>query len=183
LTTFLLLIILGYIAIVCLLEQIDPGLQWGPRMLLPLYPLLVVAALNSLATLERAPTRRAIVVVFVVLAVLGLVLQVAGVRLLYRNKLETLTLLQGTADLPATHIVTDVAWYPPEMASLFYERQFFYVARQAEMEQLVERLCQAGIRRFAWVPLEASTLTPRAVRGGCLVRQRSELVFEIVPND
>jgi hypothetical protein len=180
LSTFLLLVILGYIVAVCVLGQIDPGLQWGPRFLLPLYPLLIVAALNSLTTLERSPTRKAIVVVFVALAVTSLVIQVAGIRLLYRNKQKSLDFWQGTVVLPVTHIVTEVSWYPPEVADLFYERQFFYAEKQTDFEGLMARFCQAGIEQFAWVPLERTNIDPEVVFADCSVEQRSDLVFEIV---
>jgi hypothetical protein len=183
LARYLLVIVLGYIVAVCVTQRVDPGLQWGPRFLLPLYPLLVVAALNALAGLQGLPSGKAALVVFVALATVSVILQVAGVRLLHQKRQQSFDLLLATEELPVAHIVTDVEWYPPEMAELFYKRQFFYVTQQADYEELVGRLCRAGIRRFGWVPLEASTIAPQVVRGGCLVRQRSELVFEIVPND
>lgn len=181
LTVFLLVAILGYTAAVCVLEQIDPGLQWGPRLLLALYPLFTVAAMNSLATLARSPSRGPIVGVFVALAAISLALQVAGVRLLYRNKQGSLGLLDGTARLPAEHIVTEVGWYPPEVAALFYERQFLYTADQAGLEELVSRFCEGGVQRFAWVPLAESAVDPLVDVDGCVVHRVSDLVYELQP--
>jgi hypothetical protein len=183
LAKYLLVIVLGYIVAVCLTQRVDPGLQWGPRFLLPLFPLLVVAALNALAELQGLGSGKAALVVFVALAAVSLGLQVAGVRLLHQKRWQSFDLLLATEELPVTHIVTDVEWYPPEMAELFYARQFFYVTQQAGYEDMVGRLCRAGIRRFGWVPLEASTIRPHVTRDGCFVRQRSALVFDIVPND
>jgi hypothetical protein len=179
LTTFLLVLTLGYVVGVCVAEQVDPGLQWGPRMLLPLFPLLVVSALRSLDTLVRAPADKVILYVFAALAVMSLVIQGASVWLLYRNKQESLDLLQFTEALPVAHIATDVPWYPAEVTALYYERQFFYVADQTGFEELVTRFCEEDVRQFAWVPLEASDIEPMVVLDDCVMRQESEFVFEV----
>jgi hypothetical protein len=116
-----------------------------------------------------------------VLAAISFVIQLAGIRLLYLNKQGSLALLQGTAQLPVTHIVTEVPWYTAEVADLFYERVFFYVGEQAAFEELVSRFHRAGIRRFAWVPFDPSSIEPTITLADFTVQREGELLFEIVP--
>jgi hypothetical protein len=182
---FLMLAILGYVAEICLATQIDPGWQWGTRFLLPVYPLLLVAALRAVeviaSSIEQRGTRRVVYVAFVGLAMISFFLQIEGLQLLLNIKRNHAALLDFLASLPAQQVVAEVHWYAPHMSSLFYEREFFLARTQQNFEGIVQLLYQGGVRQFVWASRVDSPIDPLVRMPGYEVRERSKALYEIVP--
>lgn len=182
---FLLLVTLGYVAEVCLTTQIDPGWQWGPRFLLPIYPLLVVAALRAVewiaGSVEQLDTRYLVYIAFAGLALISFFLQFESMQLLLNIKRNHNQLLAFLKDLPAQQVVADVGWYVPQMSSLFYEREFFLTKTQESFEGMVQLLYQGGVREFGWASRVDSPINPLVRSPDYEVRERSRALYEIVP--
>jgi hypothetical protein len=129
------------------LHRADVGILWGPRHFLPIYPLLFALALLALRDLLAAATpsrRRALATAAAVLALLGLAVQVHGLRLLALKKEATHRILQAVRDTPAPIVVTDAYWLPEELGALWFEKSFLFVSSDADYRDLMARLAARG---------------------------------------
>jgi len=182
---FLLAIGLGYTALVCVLTPVDPGLQWGPRFLLPIFPLLAVVATNNFRALQAAGdlrSERLLRACFVSTVALSLMVQVAGLRTLYIIKTRDRDLIQHTGQLDAVHILSDEYGYAQYAAPLFYEKEFFYVRNQEDYQRLTETLVSHDISRYAFVTYprpDRRAVDPLDVSGEYVAREVDHQLFEI----
>jgi hypothetical protein len=182
---FLLAIGLGYTALVCVLTPVDPGLQWGPRFLLPIFPLLAVVATNNFRALETAGdlrSERLLRACFVSTVAISLVVQVAGLRTLYIIKARDRDLIQHTGQLDAVHILSDEYGYAQYTAPLFFEKEFFYVRNQGDYQRLTETLVSHDISRYAFVtyPIPGRrAVDPLDAPACCVVRALAPQLYEI----
>lgn len=129
--------------------------QWGTRYLLPIYPLFLYAAFyvytyyppSLSAVLQKPFTRLA-----GGLLVLSLMLQVAGVHLLYQVRQDNRLVLDLVESLPADIIITNHPFLPTDM-SMAEDKNFLYVADAAGLETVLPQLYVNGIRRIGLIPL------------------------------
>lgn len=129
------------------LHRADVGILWGPRHFLPVYPLLFLLALLALRDLLAAATPsqcRAVATAATVLLLLGLAVQVHGIRLLALKKDATRRILQAVRDTPAPIVVTDAYWLPEELGALWFEKSFLFVSSDADYRDLMARLAARG---------------------------------------
>lgn len=127
------------------------GVHWGPRVLLPVFPLLALLILKRFGHFLSPPIKS------LRLALLGgwllgtLLLQGHALSFLF----EKLNLNQKIEKLltqaPEKHIVTSIPWLAEEMAPLFLEKSIFYCQDQKNFLQLIELLKKKNIREFLWV--------------------------------
>jgi hypothetical protein len=181
----LLAIGLGYTALVCVLTPVDPGLQWGPRFLLPIFPPLVVVASNNFRALQAAGdlrSERLLRACFVSMVALSLVVQVAGLRTLHMIKIRDRNLIQQVGQLDAVHILSDEYGFAQYVAPLFYEKQFFYVRDQEDYRRLTETLVNHEISRYAFVTYpvpDRRAVDPLDGPDCCVVRKSAPQLYEI----
>jgi hypothetical protein len=181
----LLAIGLGYTALVCVLTPTDPGLQWGPRFLLPIFPPLAVVATNNFRALEAVGhlrSGRLLRACFICTVALSLAVQMAGLRTLHIIKTRDRDLIQQTGQLDAVHILSDEYGYAQYVAPLFYERQFFYVRDQEEYQRLTETLLNHDISRYAFVTYpvpDRQAVDPLDAPACCVVRALAPQLYEI----
>jgi len=182
---FLLAFTLAYMALVSLLTPVDPGLQWGPRFLLPILPPLVILATNNfraLSTLGGRSTRSPLTVCFASVVALSFLVQISGLRTLQIIKTRDLELIQNTALKDSLHIISDEYGYAEYVAPLFYEKQFFYVRDQSAYQELTQTLLSNHIRTFAVVtyPVPSrKTVDPLIAADGYAIREVGDAVYEI----
>jgi hypothetical protein len=181
----LLAIGLGYTALVCVFTPVDPGLQWGPRFLLPILPPLAVVATNNFRALEAIGDLRSgrlLRACFVSVVVLSLVVQVTGLMTLRIIKIRDRDLIQRTSQLDAVYILSDEYGFAQYAAPLFYDKQFFYVRDQEDYQQLTETLVNHDISRYAFVTYpvpDRKAVDPLDAPACCLVRAVAPQVYEI----
>jgi hypothetical protein len=182
----LLAIGLGYTALVCMLTPVDPGLQWGPRFLLPVFPILAVVATNNFRALRAGGelrSARLLRACFVSTVALSLGVQIAGLRTLYIIKNRDRDLIERTAQLNAVHILSDEYGFSQYVAPLFYEKQFFYVRDQEDYQRLTETLMNQDISRYAFVTYpvpDRRAVDPLDAPACCVVRELTPQLYEIV---
>jgi hypothetical protein len=182
----LLAVCLGYIAVVCIATPVDPGLQWGPRFLLPIFPVATVLALRNYRSLAEGSRRASSTTVLTacLVATLGisLLFQGCGVRVMQIVKNRDRQLIENTAMLDSTWIISDEYGLAQYTAPLFYEKQFFYVRSQEDYQRLTEIFAHNGIQRFAFVTYPVphrGVVDPIAVSGRYVARQVGDRLFEI----
>lgn len=182
----LLSVCVGYIALVCLATPVDPGLQWGPRFLLPVFPPAAVLALSNHRALIKQSARSSTgtLLTACLAATLGisLLFQACGVRVMHMVKSRDRQLIESTANLDSTWIVSDEYGLAQYLAPLFYQKEFFYVRSQEEYQRLTESFISNGIRRYAVVsyPVPHRRLVDPAIGPeGYSVRQVGQQLFEI----
>jgi hypothetical protein len=187
---FLLSLSLAYIALVCLLTPVDPGLQWGPRFLLPIFAPLAVLAFNNFRALTRtqgrSPPKRVLKGAFLSLVAASIVLQATGVRAMSILKTRDRDLIRATAQLSSSYIVSDEYGYAQYVAPLFYEKQFFYVRDQEDYQRLTKTFLTNGIHAFAVVTYPVpmrGVVDPLNVAEGYVVRAVGDQLFEIQEPD
>jgi|GEM_PF-1127539 len=182
---FLLALSLGYIILVCLMTPVDPGLQWGPRFLLPILPPLTILATNNFHALNTHAgfSRRGLLkVCFLSVVALSLLVQMSGLRTLYIIKTRDLRLIENTAQVGSAHIISDEYGYAEYVAPLFYEKQFFYARDQEAYQELTETLLKNGIHSFAVVTYpfpSRKAVDPLVAADGYAIRGVGEQLFEI----
>jgi hypothetical protein len=181
----LLAIGLGYTALVCVLTPVDPGLQWGPRFLLPIIPPLAVVAANNFHALQAfgdLRSARLLRACFVTTVALSIAVQIAGLSTLHIIKIRDRDLIQQIDQLDAVHILSDEYGYAQYAAPLFYEKQFFYVRDQEEYQRLTETLADHDISRYAFVTYPApdrKAVDPLDAPACCVIRAFSPQLYEI----
>jgi len=183
-------VFLGYVAVVCIATPVDPGLQWGPRFLLPIFPLATVLALRNYRWLAEAAKRASSTSVLTVclVATLGisLLFQSCGVRVMQMVKSRGRQLIEDTALLDSSLVVSDEYGLAQYAAPLFYENQFFYVRSQEEYQRLTEVFAQNGIQRYAFVTYPVphrGAVDPLAVGDSYVARRVGHQLFEIAARE
>jgi hypothetical protein len=148
-----------YVAVVCVTAPLAlddaplGGAQWGPRFLMPLYP--VLAAVIVFVFEQRAEwaagrvwVPRLLAGVFAVLALASVAVQAQGIRDLRSAKVAYERLVRATEALDADGVIaTDLWWYPTVIAAVLYDRQTMLVDvnGRGALPALLERLPEHGI--------------------------------------
>jgi len=187
-TLFALLVVLP-------LHRGDVGILWGPRHFLALYPMLAALALlawRDLMRLAAQPARRrALAALAAFLALLCLVVEARGLRLLALKKASTQRLLEAVRAAPARAVVTDGYWLTEELAALWFERDFFAVESDAAYHELLGVLERHGAaeatvvlsRRYGRLsPAILADVRRRAISGRLVSTPGVELLDAAVVN-
>ncbi|MDH4209651.1 MAG: hypothetical protein OEV76_12300, partial [Anaerolineae bacterium] len=176
----------GYVTLACLATPVDPGLQWGPRLLLPVYPAATILSLKGLQRVVREhkrPKKRTLVGVFLASSiVISLLFQGCSLRLLHVVKNRDRELIESTARLPTAWVISDEYGYAQYVAPLFFEKEFFYVRTQDDYQELAQRLLKNGITTYAvatYPTPHRRVVDPLDVGDGFVVRQIGDQLFEI----
>jgi hypothetical protein len=133
--------------------RLTQGLQWGPRYLLPLYPILTVLALAGVHEYwqsSRPGTQKTIAVLLLALLVAaGFLLERRGVHEAGRIR-GALAAWQAALER-GVPVVTDLWWLPAGLAD-FYAREEVYVVRSRREVAEWSGLARAGgVERFTFV--------------------------------
>lgn len=128
------------------------GVHWGPRYLLPILPLLTALGLGGIHRATRTLTRRAPLFALGIF-VLGLsfVIQTHGIMSLEAKKNGTARTISLLRDDARADVVTNVWWFPLEVAPAFRERRMYQVTGTADFHALLGRFEESGIDRFTLV--------------------------------
>jgi hypothetical protein len=146
----------------------DGGLQWGPRFLLVLIPLLCLLvaigweATRAWQTLWRASAQSCIVVTIVTGAVLNGWL---GPRTIAQKFALWPTPLERLRSDPAEVVVFGKWWMPQHMAGITAAKQTFLAADTDALGRLSSALLARGVTRFLYVSYEPKSLELPLDRG------------------
>lgn len=146
------LLVMIFIVGVILTSPTPGGWQFGPRLLLPVYPLLFILSIQGLTALrEHAPQKLVLAVFFATLCV-GFTTAFRALQVADHNKRDWHLLALAFRQSQSQVIVTDRPYLPQNLACLYYEKPFFLIGADAEdATDLLSRLAEAGIQRLMFV--------------------------------
>jgi len=168
------LIALAYSALYVLASPLagSSGIHWGNRLLLVLYPILVLpAAANLVRWLARHGRRRTLGTIALALVVLvSAGAQVYSIQLLQKRKEFSYRLSREIRQRPEQVVVTPVWWAPQDLFAAFYDKAIFLVRSEEQADRLLARLRRAKQERFLFVVPRGTestgTLVARVDDGG-----------------
>jgi hypothetical protein len=138
--------------------QVGAGVHFGPRVLLPAFPallLLALAAVRRGSSIER--------LAFALLAAAGLASTGLAVRLLYEQTTESQRVARALRALPPETILTTHPLLPQHLASLWDAKTFLLASDSASYREAAAALASAGAPEWL-VALPAGSPTPPASR-------------------
>src|SRR4030095_3431256 len=165
-----------FAGMVCILEPIvyqpDPrpapqvvepfgvvGPEWGPRFVLPVYPLLAAAIVFALDrrrdwTATVPIPRGVLAAVFAALTLASLAVQVQGIRVLRVAKAQYESVLAAVEALDGREvIVSDIWWFGPVTAAVLYGHEVVVVdvGANGSIAELLARVDELGITSLTTV--------------------------------
>jgi hypothetical protein len=161
-------------ALLCWIARLpDGGAQWGPRLLLPIIPLLVLVGLQRVAGWFERPETRAIGVGLVGAAFLlthqGILSELEGLRQLRAFNASNHAVLTTVAQSGERVIITDVVYAPYLLAQIFYEDRLIYrVDSGAELDALLAQLEQHNIHSFYYLGIDRERISADSSRWATL---------------
>ncbi|MGH9866622.1 MAG: hypothetical protein ACREAA_00450, partial [Candidatus Polarisedimenticolia bacterium] len=125
-------------------------LQWGPRLLLPVAPMMVIAIVASVAAGARRQGGRLAMAGLCAALVLGVTVQGMGLRFLVAVKSAHAAMVQRVErEVPeGDAILTDLPAVAPLLTPLSATRFLLYVRPGTDLERLMERLEASGAASF-----------------------------------
>ncbi|MDI6892707.1 MAG: glycosyltransferase family 39 protein [Actinomycetota bacterium] len=158
---FLFYICFFFILLVLLFSSSYGGTQWGPRFLLPAFPLLVVLVYFVYENFQRLGLRKHVGVIakggLLVLVLVSVVIQVIGIQFLQLDRRSGAELAQYIRSREEGIFITDTFWFPQESASVYSSKVFFSVNDEEELRELVAILLERGLKRFCYVTYQENT--------------------------
>jgi hypothetical protein len=149
------LIALAYAALYVLASPLagSSGIHWGNRLLLVLYPILVLpAAANLVRWLARHGRRRKLGTIALALVLLmSFGAQVYSIQLLQKRKEFSYRLSREIQRRPEPVVVTPVWWAPQDLFAAFYDKAIFHVRTEDQVDRLLARLRRAKHDHFLFV--------------------------------
>lgn len=134
------------------------GLEWGPRYLLLLYPLMAILALLAVQIYRESNRpvylKRAVVGIVALMMLVGVQYQVRGLWMLYSNK-QTIAGWQTALETRALEpVVTDLWWLPAAVPTYFISHEM-YVVHPADAAEWLALAAAHHVTTFTY-----ATLTP-----------------------
>ncbi|MGB9898563.1 MAG: hypothetical protein ACP5N6_15075 [Anaerolineae bacterium] len=132
------------------------GLQWGPRYLLPFYPLCVVGGLLGLegSSNPKRLSRYFLIGIYILSVLIGMGYQIRGAYALW----YTTRLFQNAGhqieNLEADALVTPCTWMPMVIPKLYWDRPIFAVHNEESLHRWSVLAAQAGLQKVYLVDME-----------------------------
>ncbi len=152
-TQRLALVASGYVGLCLLAPLPDGGAQWGPRLLLPALPALVIWVFQRVAGAFQDSTRTVRQVLLIALVALtgaaSALSMLGGVAQAADSNRNTVRIVSATLQSHQQIIITDRVEAPSLLAQVFYSQiQIYYVQSKAEYKTLETNLQQQQAPSF-----------------------------------
>ena len=147
------------IALICVFVPTSGGLQWGPRYLVIVYPLLAVVSCASFdAWRERSRHRTWLVALFVLFMLLGAANELRGIGFLKRKKEFNARAMECVRRYRADAVIALPWWVPLNMAPIYYGEEFFSARDPLDLDRLIGVLRGHGRKRFILITEDDPTI-------------------------
>ena len=137
----------------------DPGgLEWGPRYLLPLVPLLCAIVFSFLPQKVKINEIAAVAVT----VLLGFMVLLRGFVFVEQFKIRNAQLAHFTEQLVSTgeYIITDQRWFPQVNATLWFSRPMMVTKNKQDIAAIAQRLDNRNTPSFWLIQLVQSGNNP-----------------------
>jgi hypothetical protein len=143
---------LVYTGLIALLVPIPAGLSWGPRLLLPAAPLIVISVVAAVAGRRDRPGGRLAVIGLCAALAAGVAIQTVGLRYLVGATTSHAAIARRVerAVPEGDAILTDLPVAAQMLMPLSLTRPLLYVRPGTDLEPLLSRLDEAGVAPF-WI--------------------------------
>jgi hypothetical protein len=151
---FLSIVAIAYTAGVVLTSPFVGDATWGPRYLLPVYPLLVPLALGFAGSVAAYAVRSARVVGTVAVAFLvplSTATQLRGIGVLGRAGRDHLALARSVEARGTGVVVVDNGYTAALLGPLYLDRQVLLAPTREDLAAILERLRSSAVERFVYV--------------------------------
>lgn len=174
LTQLLLVFSALYIALALALHIPDGGAQWGPRVLLPVVPLLTLAGVARVASWFRPDThpvtRAAVVAALLVVVGVSAVSEAYGIRQARASNAASHLVTTTVAQSEQRVVITDIWYAPPIIAPLFYDGHLvFLIGTGRELDGLLANLRSAGVSSFYYLGTQTDAVFASSDSGKTLI--------------
>jgi hypothetical protein len=136
------------------------GLQWGPRYLLGLYPLLIVASLVGLASKWNCFTplfKRGILAIFLFTALVSTGFEIRGL-LSSRIALQYYDQTRGAVrDLSPMPVISNCVFMPMVIPEQYWTGTVFSI-NEYKLDYFLEEARAAGIQKYAYLQMDMCSL-------------------------
>lgn len=168
-----------FLALMLVLWPAYGGNQWGSRYLLPVYPLLVYLAFYAFEYYWRSlPELRTILrTTFVSLLLLSVLIQVAGIRLLFMKHQYEIEVREQLQALSTDLIMTNSPFLPSHMSSV--DKMFLYVSSESDFYELAPRMWENGVYQFAVAQVVGIPLPVPDRVGDITIREVKSFIYEL----
>lgn len=159
------------------------GSQWGARYLLPAYPLLLFLAFYAFEHYRQqieTKAQRQIQFLFVVLVLMSVILQSAGLRALWHKHENEAEMQRLVSSLPVEWVLTSDPFLPSFMAAL-EDKSFLFVRHEEGLQRLIPQLAADNNSCFALIESSPFPLTVPTQIDGITVKQVAPLIYAMVP--
>ena len=165
---FLLITAVVFLILFFTVVFLTPTSEWASRYLLLLYPVFSILALFVLQFPEKGFSKnwstKIVLFLFVPLAAMSVANQGYGLRRLAMEKNNVLNAqVMSLRENPVRAVVTDYQFFPEVTGTLYFERDFYFIprnAREKDWQQLLGSLYANGTRRFLFVSRHGEAQLP-----------------------
>lgn len=133
----------------------DGGLEWGARFVLTFYPLLALMAAWRLPNTEQSFALR---ITLAALIALGLGFQVRGIWTMRQNQEYNAALTRQIVQLSESHLVTDLGWFPLNIAPIYGQKATFIVDGIEELATWLDLAHDQDVAQFILATAEHDPL-------------------------
>jgi len=138
--------------------QYWPGLEWGPRYLLTLYPLMTVLMILAVRAYWHSDRPRvvrfAVISLVVVLVLISCQIQMRGVWMLNANKQGLAAQNDYLLSQSQYPVVTDIWWLPASLADYFTSHEMYTLPRvESTWSWVAQAAIPNQVKRFTFVSL------------------------------
>jgi len=146
---------IGYVVLVAMTSPVVGGLQLGPRLLLPIVPIVLLLALYGAQQAWQctiSPRARQIIACSLfVLGCCGVLTSIFALQTVYTMKTYRKALIEKIMKGSEPVVVADHWSTPQEIAPIYFERKVLLAPRAEEDAELLRALANAGVRRFLFL--------------------------------
>lgn len=161
-----------------------PGLEWGSRYLLTIYPIFVLLSLKFLNNMRKAHPlgliKYLITGLIGLMMLSGILLQVRGIWMLKQSK-QRISSWQGYLQnqLPDA-VVSDIWWIPASLAKYFTEHEMYAIRDSQDMSNWLSLAIEYGIDRFTYVSFLPKNLENYSLANVKILRKNSKDIHGII---
>jgi hypothetical protein len=143
-----------------------PGLEWGQRYLLTLYPLLALLSLIALRDFWklRSPKflRMIVIGLTIILMVMSFFIQVRGVWMLRESRQTITSWINNLEFHQSDPVITDEWWLPASIATFFTTHEMYSFVESDDFSLWLTQIGSDGVDNFTYIsssPIDLSSIS------------------------